>query len=43
MRPDAGGLEGEVVELCRRFLKVVGQGTCEVHELFETPPHPTGR
>ena len=35
--------KAEVVELCRRFLGVVGQGTCEVHELFETPPHPTGR
>jgi hypothetical protein len=37
------GSKGEVVELCRRFLGVVGQGTCEVHELFEMPPHPTGR
>jgi hypothetical protein len=37
------GSKAEVVELCRRFLKVVGQGTCEVHELFEAPPHPTGR
>jgi hypothetical protein len=27
--------KAEVVELCRKFLKVVGQGTCEVHELFE--------
>jgi|KBSMisStaDraftv2_1062788.scaffolds.fasta_scaffold249620_3 hypothetical protein len=37
------GSKAEVVELCRRFLGVVGQGTCEVHELFEMPPHPTGR
>jgi hypothetical protein len=29
--------KAEVVELCRNFLKVVGQGTCEVHELFEEP------
>ena len=27
----------EVIELCRKFLKVVGQGTCQVHELFEQP------
>lgn len=31
------GSKTEVVELCRRFLSVVGQGTCEVHELFEQP------
>jgi len=37
------GSKAEVVELCRRFLEAVGQGTCEVHELFETPPPPTGR
>jgi hypothetical protein len=37
------GSKAEVVELCRKFLTVVGQGTCEVHELFEAPPHPTGR
>jgi hypothetical protein len=37
------GSKAEVVELCREFLKVAGQGTCEVHELFEAPPHPTGR
>jgi hypothetical protein len=29
--------KAEVVQLCRNFLKVVGQGTCEVHELFEQP------
>jgi hypothetical protein len=29
--------KAEVVELCRNFLTVVGQGTCEVHELFEEP------
>jgi len=37
------GSRAEVVDLCRKFLNVVGQGTCEVHELFEAPPHPTGR
>ena len=37
------GSKAEVVDLCRRFLNVVGQGTCQVHELFEAPPHPTGR
>jgi hypothetical protein len=37
------GSKAEVVELCRNFLSVVGQGTCEVYELFEAPPHPTGR
>ena len=31
------GSKAEVVELCRKFLKVVGQGTCEVHQLFEMP------
>ena len=31
------GSKAEVVELCRKFLKVVGQGTCEVHELYEPP------
>ena len=36
------GSKAEVVELCRQFLKVAGQGTCEVHELFEAPPRPTG-
>ena len=29
--------KAEVVELCRKFLRVVGQGTCEVHELYEQP------
>jgi hypothetical protein len=29
--------KAEVVELSRKFLNVVGQGTCEVHELFEQP------
>ena len=29
--------KAEVVQLCRNFLQVVGQGTCEVHELFEQP------
>jgi len=27
------------IELIRRFLKVAGDGTCEVHQLFEAP-HP---
>ena len=27
----------EVVELTRRFLSVVNQGTCEIHELYEMP------
>ena len=28
----------EVVELTRRFLNVVGQGTCEIYQLYEMPP-----
>jgi hypothetical protein len=27
----------EVIELCKRFLKVVGDGECEVAELYEAP------
>jgi hypothetical protein len=27
----------EVVELTRRFLNVVGQGTCEIYQLYEVP------
>ena len=27
----------EVVELTRRFLNVVGQGTCEIYQLYEMP------
>ena len=27
----------EVVELTRRFLNVVGQGSCEIHQLYEMP------
>src|SRR5262245_37232861 len=27
----------EVVELTRRFLNAVGQGTCEIHQLYEMP------
>src|SRR5262245_36762168 len=27
----------EVVELTRRFLSAVGQGTCEIYQLFEMP------
>ena len=33
------GSKAEVIELCRRFLKVAGQGTCEIHELYEDRPH----
>jgi hypothetical protein len=29
--------KAEVVGLCRKFLNAVGQGTCEIHELFEEP------
>jgi hypothetical protein len=30
--------KAEVIELCRRFLKVAGgRATCEVHQLFEMP------
>jgi hypothetical protein len=31
------GSRAEVVELTKRFLKVAGQGTCEIHELYEMP------
>ena len=31
------GSKAEVVELCRTFLNVTGQGTCEVFELYEAP------
>ena len=31
------GSKDEVVELTRRFLDVVGQGTCEIHQLYEEP------
>jgi hypothetical protein len=27
----------EVIELTRKFLKVAGDGTCEIHQLFEMP------
>ena len=27
----------EVVELTRRFLNVVGQGSCEIYQLYEMP------
>ena len=27
----------EVVDLTRRFLNVVGQGTCEIYQLYEMP------
>jgi hypothetical protein len=27
-----------VLELTRHFLEVVGNGTCEVHELYQPPP-----
>jgi hypothetical protein len=36
------GSKAEVVDLCRKFLQVVGQGTCEVYELYEAPA-PDGR
>ena len=29
------GNKAEVVELTRRFLNAVGQGTCEIHQLYE--------
>ena len=29
--------KAEIVELTRKFLSVVGQGTCEIHQLFEMP------
>jgi hypothetical protein len=31
------GSRAEVVELTKRFLKVAGQGTCEIHQLYEMP------
>jgi hypothetical protein len=31
------GSKAEVINLCRNFLEVAGQGTCEVHELYEPP------
>jgi hypothetical protein len=31
------GSKAEAVELCRKFLNVVGQGTCEIHQLYEMP------
>jgi len=29
--------KAEIVELTRRFLNVAGQGTCEIHQLYEMP------
>ena len=29
--------KAKVVELTRRFLEVAGQGTCEIHQLYEMP------
>ena len=29
--------KAEVIELTRQFLNVAGQGTCEIHQLFEMP------
>jgi hypothetical protein len=29
----------ELIEITKRFLKVAGQGTCEIHQLYEMPPH----
>jgi len=31
------GTRDEVVELTRRFLNAVGQGTCELYQLYEMP------
>jgi hypothetical protein len=31
------GSRAEVVELTKRFLSVAGQGTCEIHQLYEMP------
>jgi hypothetical protein len=31
------GSKAEVVELTKRFLDVAGQGTCEIHQLYEMP------
>ena len=31
------GSRAEVVELTKRFLEVAGQGTCEIHQLYEMP------
>jgi hypothetical protein len=28
----------EAIALCRRFLKVAGDGQCELHQLFDPPP-----
>ena len=32
--------KAEAVELTRQFLQVVGQGTCEIHQLYEMPAGP---
>ena len=29
------GSKEEVIELTRKFLEVAGDGTCEIHQLFE--------
>ena len=34
--------KAEVIALSKRFLEVVGQGTCEVHQLFEMPAGASG-
>ena len=31
------GSRAELVELTKRFLNVAGQGTCEIHQLYEMP------
>jgi hypothetical protein len=31
------GSKAEVIELTRNFLKVAGQGTCEIYQLYEMP------
>ena len=33
----AASSKEEVIELTRKFLTVAGQGTCEIHQLFEMP------
>jgi hypothetical protein len=33
----------EVIELTRHFLSVVGQGTCEIYQLYEMPAAEEGR
>lgn len=30
----------EAIEVGRRFLEIIGEGTCEIRELYPTPPGP---